>query len=140
MAGIGGNFIASGSFGSTVWSTDLTTTSLVMSMTLNALVTGLIAFRIFKGLFREVKPEGTSTTLNIRSLGITGGRKLRYVMFIVIESGMALFSIQLARVVSTALSTGQTESDEDAFNLIVGIHEMLNVTKTSYSLLTLFFY
>ena len=61
-------------------------------------------------------------------------------MFVVIESGMALFSIQLARVVSTALSTGQTESDEDAFNLIVGIHEMLNVTKTSYSLLTFFFY
>ena len=113
-----GRFVVSG------LSNTLTITSLVMSMTVNALVMCLIVFRIFR-VFREVK---VTTTSDEKTLGITGGRKLWSIMFIIIESGMALFSIQLARVVvSTSLGT---MAEFDAFGLIVGIHEMLIVIIT----------
>lgn len=121
---IAGNYIApDGTIESTVWSTHVTTTSIVVSMTSNALVTGLIVFKIFKVF------QVSATTLNEISLGVTGGRTLRYVMFVIIESGMALFFIQLARVVSTALRAGGSNNSTtlDAFDLIVGSHEMLNV-------------
>ena len=99
----------------------LAITSLAMSMSVNALVMCLIVFRIFK-VFQEVR---FITTSDENSLGITGGTKLWSIMFIIIESGMALFTIQLARVaVSNSLGT---TADFDAFGLIVGIHEMLNV-------------
>jgi hypothetical protein len=57
-------------------------------------------------------------------LGATGGSKLRSIIFVLIESGMALFSIQLARLV---VNTSSTETAEAAFDFIVGIHEMFNV-------------
>ena len=41
-----------------------------------------------------------------------------------IESGMALFSIQLARLVVTIVTT---DAAKDAYFLVSGIHEMLNV-------------
>jgi hypothetical protein len=110
----------------------LVISSLAMSMIVNALVMCLIVFRIFK-VFREVK---VTTTLDEKTLGITGGRKLWSVMFVIIESGMVLFSIQLARiVVSTSLGT---TADFNVFGLIVGIHEMLNVIITSV-IVTLYF-
>ena len=92
---------------------------LTLSMTVNALVTGLIVFRIFK-VFREVK----TGTPDDQILGATGGSTLRCVIFILIESGMALFSIQLARLVVTIMTTNAAN---DAYYLIAGIHEMLNV-------------
>jgi hypothetical protein len=102
-------FIAhAGQIDTTTWSNVLAPTSLAASMTVNALVTGLIVFRIFK-VFREVK-DGT------------GGRKLRSIIFIIIESGMALFAIQLARLVIAT-----TNAEQDIYTLIVAIHEMLNV-------------
>ena len=55
-------------------------------MTVNTLMTGLIVFRILK-VFQEVKSA---------SGAITGRSTLHHVIFILIESGMALFSIQLA--------------------------------------------
>ena len=58
-------------------------------------------------------------------MGATGGSKLRSIIFVLIESGMALFSIQLARLVVTIMIA--KESAAVAFNFIVGIHEMLNV-------------
>jgi hypothetical protein len=85
-------FIAQGTISATTWSNILVLTSLTASMTVNALVTGLIVFRIFK-VFREVKD-------------VTGGRKIRSIIFIIIESGMALFAIQLGRVVIAATGTG----------------------------------
>ena|SRR5271156_392567 len=88
-------------------------------MTVNAVVTGLIVFRIFK-VFREVKLG----TADDQILGVTGGSKLRRVIFILIESGMALFSIQLARLVVTIVPT---EAAYAAYGLIGSIHEMLNV-------------
>ena len=42
-----------------------------------------------------------------------------------IESGVALFSIQLARLV---VATVSTDAADDAFPLIACIHQMLNVT------------
>ena len=92
-------------------------------MTVNALVTGLIVFRIFK-VFWEVKV----CTAEDRILGVTGGSTLRRVIFILIESGMALFSIQSARLLVTivGLLIG-TDAPYAAFLLIAGIHEMLNV-------------
>ena len=117
-------FVVQGRFVVSGLSNTLTIASLAMSMVVNALVMFLIVFRIFK-VFREVK----TTTTTAKSLGISGGRKLWSIMFVIIESGMALFSIQLVRiVVSTAL---ESSAGFDAFGLIVGIHEMLNVIITS---------
>ena len=72
-------------------------TGLTLSMIVNALVTGLIVFRIFK-VFRALKTSAADD----RILGVTGGSTLQRVIFIIIESGVALFSIQLARLVATA--------------------------------------
>ena len=88
-------------------------------MIVNPLVTGLIVFRILK-VFQEVK----TGTADDQILGVTGGSTLRRVIFIIIESGMALFSIQLARLVVTIVNT---DAAHDAFYLIGSIHEMLNV-------------
>ena len=129
MACVAGNPMIAGQIVSTAWDTNVTITSLIMSMTVNALVTGLIVFRIFK-VFRKVK--GTITFDGKSSCsGGAGGRNIRYVMFVLIESGIALFSIQLARVVPTAFSTDGTSSEQDLFNFMVSCHEMLNVTKTT---------
>ena len=108
------------------WGYVLCLASFTASMTVNALVTGLIVFRIFK-VFREVK---NVTTSNEKSLGITGGRKLRSIIFIIIESGMALFAIQLARLVIYATKLG-TDAEEDTYEFVVSIHEMLNVVISS---------
>ena len=126
-------FIVQGTLYVTAWGNILTLTSLAASMTVNALVTGLIVFRIFK-VFHEVK---NVTTSNEQSLGITGGGKLRAIIFIIIESGMALFAIQLARLVITATGL-QTEAQNDVYTFIIGIHAMLNVVISSV-IVTLYF-
>ena len=104
------------------WSNTLTMAGLTLSMTVNALVTGLIVFRIFK-VFQEVK----TTTADDQNLGVTSGSTLQHVIFIIIESGMALFSVQLARLVAVIVTT---DAAYDAYYLITGIHEMLNVIIT----------
>ena len=71
-------------------------------------------------MFREVK----NATADSQNLGVTGGSTLRRIIFIIIESGMALFSIQLTRIV---VSNMTTDAANDAYYLIGGIHEMLNV-------------
>jgi hypothetical protein len=92
----------------------LNITGLIISMLVNALVTGLIVFRISK-VFRELNPISD----------VIGRTKVRSVIFIIIESGVALFSIQLARVVVTIVST---DAANDAYPLIVCIHQILTVT------------
>jgi hypothetical protein len=127
IAGICSQFVVQGGRSyTTTWGTVLALAGLAVSMTVNALVTGLIVFRIFK-VFREVKGV---TTSNEKSLGITGGRKLRSILFIIIESGMALFAIQLARLVMVTTGLG-TNAEQDIYQLILGIHEMLNVVISS---------
>ena len=122
IAGSGAVFIAQDSIYQTNWGNILGLTCLTASMTVNALVTGLIVFRIFK-VFREVKRVTTSDEI---SLGIAGGRKLRSIIFIIIESGMALFSIQLARLVLALLNLSTT-AENVAYQFFANIHEMLNV-------------
>ena len=129
LATNGGVAIVQNEVEQTVWGNRLALTGLITSMTVNALVTGLIVFKIFK-VFREVK---SITTLEDISLGITHGNKLRSVIFIIIESGMALFAIQVARVVITITSfTGLvTDAAYYAFEFIVVIHQMVNVIISS---------
>ena len=126
---LGGQFIVQNEFSETPWSDALTLTSLIASMTVNALATGLVVFRIFK-VFREVKDV---TTSDEKSLCVTRGRKLHSIIFIIIESGMAL--IQLARVVLfiilfDPLTTGNLAWDA-ADDFLAPIHEMLNVITSS---------
>ena len=102
------------------WGATLEVVALALSMTVNALVTGLIVFRIFK-VFQEVR----TSTAEDQILGVTGGSTLRRVMFIIIESGMVLFSIQLTRLVVSIMTTSNAAND--AYYLIVGIHGILNV-------------
>ena len=112
------------------WGDTLTLTALVVSMVVNALVTGLIVFKIFK-VFLEVRPTSVEETLG--SLNSTRGPKLQRIIFIIIESGMALFAIQLARVVVTSLvelQAGlgpQSLQLEIALDFIIPIHQALNV-------------
>ena len=75
----------------------------------------------------EVKPTSVERTLG--SLSSTGGSKLRHIIFIIIESGMALFAIQLVRVVISSLTLQELETSTSfiALHLVVGIHEMFNV-------------
>lgn len=87
-------------------------------MSVNALVTGLIVFRIFK-VFQKVRPTSDQLTL-----GANNGRKLYSIISIIIESGMILFSIQLARFVVTVV---QTDDADYAYQIIVCIHEILTV-------------
>jgi len=122
MASNGSYFIVQNGIYETFWGEKLAFTSLITSMTVNALVTGLIVFKIFK-VFRK-----SVTTSEDKSLGITGGNKLRSVTFIIIESGMALFAIQLARVVtiSPQLAGATPGAAYDAFQFIAIVHEMVN--------------
>jgi hypothetical protein len=86
-------------------------TSFALSMAVNAMMTTSIVFKIIK-VFLEVKST-------------SGDTKLRTVVFIIIESGMALFAIQLVRVVLSCLELNPTTGL--AFNLTIGINQMLNV-------------
>ena len=100
-------------------------TGLTASMVVNALVTGLIVYKIFK-VFRLVRPTSTGQTL-----GPTGGRRLSSVMYVIIESGMILFSIQLARFATCVV---KTDAAFYAFQTIVYVHEVFNVINHVYSL------
>jgi hypothetical protein len=100
-------------------------------MAVNALMTGFIVFKILK-VFLEFKPTSVEGTLG--SLSSTGGSKLRHVIFIIIESGMALFAVQLVRVVLTSLTVLGPANYYDEYTrvlvgqyLIIGIHQMFNV-------------
>ena len=94
-------------------------TSLGISLTVNAVVTGLIVLRIVK-VYWEVRP-----TSEDRDSGVEGTHgKLRPIIFIIIESAMAIFSIQLVRIVLYILNL-------DATYLVTGISQMFNVIMQS---------
>jgi hypothetical protein len=98
-------------------------TGFAVSMAVNALMTGLIVFQILK-VFLEVNRIVVELTLDS-----TGGTKLRHAIFVIIESGMALFAIQLIRIVFSVI---QVSSHLPVYGIIleyvIVIHEMLNVT------------
>ena len=126
--------IVQGQWDTTMWSQILILAGLALSMAVNTLVTGLIVFRIFK-VFQEVKIG----TADDKILGVTSGSKLRRIIFILIESGMALFSIQLTRfLVSIVYLLTDTDASFSAFQVVLGMHEMLNVIMRS--VITTLFY
>ena len=122
------------------WGDTLTLTGLAASMVVNALVTGLIVFKILV-VFLEVRATSVEQTLG--SLSSTGGPKLQHIIFIIIESGMALFVIQLVRVMITSLAElpawSESLSLEIALEAVIPIHQMLNVIIESIHFLLLFF-
>ena len=69
-------------------------------------------------MFQEVK----TSTVDDQILGVTGGSTLRRVIFIIIESGMVLFSIQMIRFVLTIVPT-----EPSYLLLFIGMQQMLNV-------------
>ena len=105
----------------------MTLAALASSMAVNTLVTGLIVFKILK-VFLEVKANSVEPTLGSLSSN-AGDTKLRHIIFIIIESGMALFAIQLVRVVLTSMPAVQTDESSvySALQIVISIHEMVNV-------------
>ena len=103
-----------------VWGNDVLLASLAITMTVNALATGLIVFRIFM-VFRQSR-----VTSDDQVFGVTRETKFRSIIFVLIESGLLLFSIQLARLVVSILTT---DGAEDAFYLFAAIHQQLNVIR-----------
>ena len=81
-------------------------------------MTGLIVSRTFK-VFREFK----ACTAEDQILGVT----LQRVIFILIESGMTLFLIQLSRLVATNMGPTGSDGAYAVHPLLTGIYEMLNV-------------
>jgi hypothetical protein len=113
------------------WGNILTLTALTASMVVNALMTGLIVFKILR-VFLGLKPTSVERTLG--SLSSTGDSKLQHILFIIIESGMALFAIQLIRVVLSSLVSQIASNDVTkppgsviGMEFVIGIHEMFNV-------------
>ena len=92
-------------------------------MTVNTLVTGLIVFKILK-VFLEVKAISVERSTSLGSSCSTEGSKLHHIIFVIIESGMTLFIIQLIRVVFVNLPV---EGAPNTLNIIVGINQMFNV-------------
>ena len=109
-------------------------------MIVNALVTGLMVFKILT-VFLEIK--ATSVERMLGSLNSTGGPKLRHIMFIIIESGMALFAIQLIRVVITSVMESAVQvpvSLQIALETVITIHQALNVIIRTCSFSTSLFF
>ncbi|KAF8815209.1 hypothetical protein BYT27DRAFT_7238509 [Phlegmacium glaucopus] len=117
---VSGSFesILSGQFVEPDWSYRVALAALTISMTVNALVTFLIVFKIFR-VYREI-----GSTSDDQSLGTTGGSKIRAVIFIIIESGMILFSIQLARLLGTIFVV--TDAGFRILEIIISIHQIFN--------------
>ena len=105
------------------WPNTVFITGLAASMAVNALMTGMIVFRILKAT------RVTPTSIE-RTLGSTEGNKFRHIMFIIIESGMALFAIQLVRIVLDFIPVSVEELPflEVAQDFVIEINQMLNVT------------
>ena len=100
----------------TVRSGILIITGWAASMVVNALVTGMIVFRIHK--VTEARPST-----------LPGGNKVRHIMFIIIESGMALFAIQLVRLVMYIIPASFEQGGYfiAAYDIAVVVNQMLNV-------------
>ena len=120
--------------GASYWPITVFVTGLAASMAVNALMTGMIVFRILKA-------TGVQPTSIERTLGSTEGNKFRHIMFIIIESGMALFAIQLVRFVLVLISVPveQFPFFEFAGDFVIAINQMLNVIIIKFSFLLLLF-
>ena len=112
---------------SNFWEYVVIPTSLILSLAVNTLVTGLIVFKILK-VFLEIKAVTSSTSVE-RTLGVSstggGSAKYRHIIFVIIESGMALFAIQLIRVLFYYYLPMQ--SPPNLINILIVINQMFNV-------------
>lgn len=90
-----------------------------MSLTVNAVVSGLILFRIVK-VYWEVEP-----VLYEKLFYATGGSKFRSIAIAIIESAMALFAFQMVLVVCSCVGS---EPSFEVGNLTIGTHQMLLVS------------
>ena len=72
---------------------------------------------------------GVEPTSVERSLGSRSSTKFRHIIFILIESGMALFAIQLVRIVLpfSPVPVGQELFFQAADDIVIAINQMLNV-------------
>jgi hypothetical protein len=104
------------------WGLTLDITSSAMSMAVNALAMSLIVFKI-RSVYLEVKAATTSVE---RTLGSTGGTKIRHIIFVIIESGMVLFSIQLVRTVVGSMHE-ETPPGPIINYFFIAMNQMLNV-------------
>ena len=97
-------------------------------MTVNTLVTGLIVFKILK----------VSLQVKGSLVGSTGGTKFQHILFVIIESGMTLFAIQLILLVLYVVQS----VDQKYLNFVISTNEMFNVIIRSvhFSNFFLFFY
>ena len=126
-----------------IWGPPTIIASFTLSIAVNALVTGLIVFKIL-GVFLEVKAATTSVE---RTLGKAwAGTKLRHVVFVIIESGMALLVVQLARLILYILGflePGSAATTKiEGYIMFIGINGMFNVIsiKSVHTTSFLFFY
>ena len=111
------------------WNNTLFITGLIASTAVNTLVTGMIVFRILK--VTRINPI-ISVERTLVDSSTRGTTKFRHVMFIIIESGMVLFSIQLVRIVLlvTRVPAGDSEAFSNwvaAYDIVTAINQMLNV-------------
>ena len=92
-------------------------------MAVNTLVTTMIVFGILK-VTMGVEPTSVE-----RSLGSRSSTKFRHIIFILIESGMALFAIQLVRIVLpfSPVPVGQELFFQAADDIVIVTNQMLNV-------------
>ena len=106
------------------WGEILVITGLAASMAVNTLMTGMILFRILK------VTRAIPITSIERTLGSTGGDNFRHVMFIIIESGMALFAVQLVRVLLVFIPVRVKQQELFLIagnNIAITFNQMLNV-------------
>ena len=94
-------------------------TGLAASMAVNALMTAMIVFKILK------VTGAMPSTLFDQTLGSTGDNKVRHIMFIIIESGMALLAIQVVRFVLVFIP--ETTAWLGANDFVIAINQVLNV-------------
>ena len=113
---------------------------------MNALVTGLIVFKILK-VYLEVKAISVERT-SLGLLSFNSNARLRHIIFIIIESGMALFAIQIVGVVISSLlaaaghkpfSNSTLKIGSNALKFVTPIHEMFNVIIGSVHFYLFFF-
>ena len=94
-------------------------------------------------VFLEVNRSQVGRPLVERTLSSTGDTALRHVIFVIIESGMALFVVQLVRtIVGNLYVTPGTEYSNitAAFFIVSGVNEMFNVIIRSIHFYFFFFY
>jgi hypothetical protein len=115
----GATIFVDGQISQLSWANVIVQISFATTIAVNTLVTALIAFRILK-VFLEVKPTSIE-----RTLGTTEDTKIRHVLFVIIESGMALLAIQVLRFVLFNLPDSDAASK--VYNLVIGVNVMLCV-------------